>query len=159
MTKITTTNVGNGPIGAIVDPEGNYVYVSNFGSGTISVLDIVTDETIATIELETSNPRRLAIDSNYLWVGNFDSNSITQINRDTLSVVKTIEVGTGDSYPRGIASDGTYVWVSCSGNNTVEKIDIATSTILNTTLVNGTPYGLTVCVLYVWACALVCMCA
>ncbi|MES4901617.1 MULTISPECIES: hypothetical protein [unclassified Streptomyces] len=35
--------VGHGPVGIAMAPDGAHAYVSNFGSGTVSVLDTATD--------------------------------------------------------------------------------------------------------------------
>jgi len=39
-TVTATIRVGNGPVWVVVSPDGRHAYITNSGSGTVSVIDI-----------------------------------------------------------------------------------------------------------------------
>ena len=57
---IATITVGSNPEGVAVNPAGTRVYVTNAGSGTVSVIDTATNTVIATIPVD-STPSAIAI--------------------------------------------------------------------------------------------------
>ena len=44
-------NVGSVPIGVAVNPEGTRVYVANFASGNVYVIDTATNKVTATVDV------------------------------------------------------------------------------------------------------------
>jgi YVTN family beta-propeller protein len=105
LAVITTIGVGGGPRGVAVD-EGDYtVYVTNFFSGTVSVINgrlgVLTDDTITV----GSNPEGVAVDQgdDTVYVTNFFSGTVSVINgRLGVLTDDTITVG---SNPEGVAVD------------------------------------------------------
>ena len=45
--------MGNSPEGIAITPDGSYAYVTNYGSGTVSVIDTSTNAVIATVTVGT----------------------------------------------------------------------------------------------------------
>ena len=116
--------VGLAPAAMAITPDGKYVYVINYedgnpGTGTISIIDTLTDTVIKTIN-GFSGPFGISItpDGKYAYVTNFGSNNFAPFGT-TVSVVKlstntikdTITVGI---QPSGIAitPNGKYAYVS-----------------------------------------------
>ena len=137
---ISTVGVGFEPVGLAISPSGSLVYVANFGSGTVSVIDTATNSVINTITVGTE-PRDVAL--NYLgtiaYVANYGSDTVNVIDVATNTVINTITVG---SSPDGVSFNpsGTLAYVSNHDSGTVNVIDVATNTVINTITVGSDPY-------------------
>ena len=138
----TSINVGSDPNGVAI--VGNRAYVANGASDTVSVIDVNTQQILATIPLGhtptyvVANP-----DGERAYVSNRDSNSVSIISTATNWVTHTIAVG---SRPQGVAvsADGSRVYVSNSGSNSVSVIDAATNSVVATYSTGASPNGLAV---------------
>ena len=125
-----TIHVGSEPDAVAIDPSSHNVYVANFDSKTVSVIDesgdAKTGKVTATIHVR-SGPDAVAVDSSnhnvYVANGNGDSVSVIDESGDanTGRVTATISV---PGYPNGIAVDPVNhnVYVS-SASDTVSVID------------------------------------
>ncbi len=60
---IATIEVGNGPEGIAVDPNGTKIFVTNFFSQNVSVIDTATNKVTSTVKIGTY-PLGVAVDSN-----------------------------------------------------------------------------------------------
>lgn len=101
-----------------------YAYVTNGGSNTVTVLDVVNlrqDRVIAVGDDPTGvavNPKR-----NEVYVVNTGSNSISVIDAEKKDVVATIPV-MRRPYSISVDADGTRGYVANSGSNSVSVIDL-----------------------------------
>ena len=101
-----------------------FAYVSNGGSNTVSVLDLVylrQDRTLRVGDDPTGlavNPRR-----NEVYVVNTKSDSVSVIDAETNSVVATIPVH-HRPYFISVDADGHRAYVANSGSNSVSVIDL-----------------------------------
>ena len=70
-TVTATIPVGNSPIGVAVTPNGEYAYVTNEGSDTVSVINTATNAVTANITVGTM-PMGVAVTPNgaYAYVTN-----------------------------------------------------------------------------------------
>ena len=104
---VAHVKVGDQPQNVAITPDGKYVYVSNTGSGTVSVIRAKSAKVVETIEVGTE-PYGMAItpDGAKLYVANARSNDVSVIDTDKNKVTETID-GVGLE-PRGVAitSDG-----------------------------------------------------
>jgi len=103
----------------IVSPDGNFVYVGNVESGTVSVIQTSDNSIAATIDCG-GGPFDSAItpDGRYLYSTNIDGNDLFVIDTATKEVVQNVNL----SYPSRsivITPDGEYLYV---GLNTVPKV-------------------------------------
>lgn len=135
-TEIANVSVGNLPQGVVVSPDNNSVYVANFLSNTVSVINAQTNTVENTISVGEA-PYGLAIssDGNTLYVSQFTSpGAVTVIDLANENSTQTI---TGLSpYPLGIAlsPDDTQLWIA-AGN--IDRIDTANSKVLPSVTVAG----------------------
>jgi YVTN family beta-propeller protein len=128
-TPLGTISVGNTPRGVAVDAARERVYVANFGSDSVSVIDSSTHTVIDTIT-GLSGATGLALDAarNLLWVTGYSSNEVTPIQIDDAATSFTpgtaIAVGQG---PWGVAYDPVfdYVYVANSLGSSVSVIDVS----------------------------------
>ena len=88
----TSINVGSDPNGVAV--VGNRAYVANGASDTVSVIDVNTQQTLATIPVGHTPTYVVAKpDGERVYVSNRDSNSVSIISTATNWVTHTIAVG------------------------------------------------------------------
>ncbi|WP_431195962.1 YncE family protein [Mycobacterium camsae] len=94
-TVTGTAAVGSGPSGVAVNPGGN-VYVTNFASTTVSVIDPATN-TVTAIDVGSS-PFGVAVNpGGNIYVTNAGADTVSAIDPAT-NTVTTTDVG---SFPRG----------------------------------------------------------
>jgi YVTN family beta-propeller protein len=116
-----------------------YAYVSNSGSNTVTVLDLVnlrTDHVLRVGSRPTglaSNPVR-----NEIYAVNSGSASVSVINAETNQVVATIPVKR-DPYFLSVDSLGERGYVANSGSNSVTVIDLPARRVLATVGVGEQP--------------------
>ena len=94
-SQLSTITVGTNPTGVAYCPVDGYVYVANYGSGTVSYINPSTHEVVSTITVGI-NPFEVAycpVDG-YVYVANSGSGTVSYINPSTHEVVSTITVGT-----------------------------------------------------------------
>ena len=135
-TVIANISVGNLPGGVVVSPDSNTVYVANFLSNTVSVIDAQTNTKKESISVGTA-PDSLAIssDGSTLYVSQFTSpGAVTVIDLTNGNSIQTI-MGISP-YPQGIdlSPDGTQLWVA-TGN--IDRIDTANKQVLGSVTVPG----------------------
>ena len=132
---VGTLPVGNQPYGVGYDSGNGYVYVANYYSNNVSVINGTT--VVASVAVGTL-PVGVAYDSGngYVYVANYNSNTVSVISGTI--VVTTIPVG---SLPIGVAYDdgNGYVYVANSGSNDLSVINGAT--VVATVLVGNAPSG------------------
>lgn len=130
----STINVGTTPYNSKINNDK--LYVANFGSDNISVIDLTTNLITATISVGT-NPSEIIVDktTNYIWVSNRGSNSVNYINSTTNTVVGSIPVGT---LPFGVIKVEEYIYVANQGSNNISIID-TNSNLITATISISTP--------------------
>ena len=107
-------------------------YITNDGSGNVSVIDTATNSVTATITVGSA-PEGVAVspDGSTVYVANQHSNNVSVIDTATNRVSATIPVG---SEPGGVAvtPDGSKVYVANLASKTVSVIATATNTVTDT---------------------------
>ncbi len=120
---IATIPVGNDPSGIAYDPASKEMYVSNFASNTVSVINTSSNLIVGNPIPVGKNPEGIAYDPDNMgiYVTISSSNTVSVINTFNNAVVGTIPVGTA---PIDIAynSDNHYMYVSILGSNAVSVI-------------------------------------
>ena len=143
IVKATVTP-GAYPYGIAITPDGNYAYVANTDSGTVSVIEISSNTVTTTITVGTE-PFGVAItpDSSYAYVANSGTTTVSVIEISSNTVTTTITVGTS---PLGIAitPDGNYAYVANNGTTTVSVIEISSNTVTTTVTVGTNPAGVAI---------------
>ncbi|WP_193690976.1 YncE family protein, partial [Mycobacterium tuberculosis] len=122
VTTITHASF-NDPHGVAVNPGGN-VYVTNFGSGTVSVINPATNTVTGSPIPIGNGPSGVAVSpvTGLVFVTNFDSNTVSVIDPTTNTVTGSpITVGTA---PTGVAVNPVTgeVYVTNFAGDTVSVI-------------------------------------
>lgn len=118
-----------------------FVYVPNYSSDDISIIDTESNTTIATIDLGSGKgPTSIAFNPEGTkgYISCNGDNTVAIIETTGNTIVGTVSVGTS---PVGVAVslDGEYVYVSCSGDDLVFVIDANTEMIANAITVGAAP--------------------
>jgi len=121
------------------NPLRSYAYVPNYNSGTVSVIDNISNTTVATVPVGTS-PTVAAV-SPYgasVYVTNQGSGNVSVIDVLSSTVASTIPVGSG---PSGVAftPNGTSAYVTNINSTTVSVIDVLSRTVVATVPVDSRP--------------------
>jgi YVTN family beta-propeller protein len=135
---VATIDVGISPLGVGVNLDGSKVYVANFDSNTVSVIDTATNTVTDTI-LSVSQPVSVAVNpqGTKIYVSNVNG-TVSVIDTVTNTVIATISVG---AFPSGVAvtPDGSKVYVANFGSNSVSVINTATDKVIATIPVGSEP--------------------
>ncbi len=121
-------NISVGGFAFFSTAVGTKVFVNNYGSDSVSVINSVTDTVTATISVGT-NPYMSVNSGTKLYVINYGSSNVSVINTTTNTVSTTISVGAN---PYWATLVGTKLYVSNYGAGTVSVIDTATDTVTST---------------------------
>jgi YVTN family beta-propeller protein len=70
------------------------VWVSNFGSATITRIDPATNDVIATID-GGFGPEAVAFNDEFVWVANGRDGTVSKIDPESNTVAETIDTGAG----------------------------------------------------------------
>lgn len=122
--QTTIINVGNGPAGLAVTPDGGDVYVANSNDDTVSIIDTFTHTVIDTVTVGNA-PWGIAVgdEGKYVYVTNSDADTVTVIQTADRSIVRTYSVGDA---PRGVSAprNGTFAYVINQGDGSISRIDM-----------------------------------
>jgi YVTN family beta-propeller protein len=99
------------------------LWVTNYGSATITRIDPDNNQIVATIDVGLG-PEGITFDDRDVWIANRSAGTVSRIDPATNHETSTINVG---SLPEGLASgDDGRLWVALSGTDAVVPIDAAT---------------------------------
>jgi YVTN family beta-propeller protein len=122
---------------SMVSAQTIRAYVTNFNTGTVSVIDTANNTELTTIAVG-SHPIAVVTnpDATRAFVANQNSSSVSVINTASNMVIQTIAVGLG---PTGIAitPDGASVYVTNQGDNTVSVINTSTYAVTTISAISG----------------------
>jgi YVTN family beta-propeller protein len=132
-SEISTVSIGgDSPSDMAYDPVNQRIYVTNFGSNTVSVIDTKTNTLVDNPIKVGINPKSIAYDpvNQKMYVTNFGSNTVSAIDTNTNLPGPAIYVGTS---PRSIAYDpvNAKMYVSLLDNDTIAAIDTKTNTLVD----------------------------
>lgn len=140
-----TLTLGENTSGIAVDGSVRKAFVSNFASGTISVIDLDTRTVKTTINVRTG-VRRPQVSSalNRLYVvSDTTPGYITVIDTKTETIIADVQVG---NRALAISADfqGGALYVRNFGSNSISVFDTATNTVTATIALTGQPWDATV---------------
>src|SRR5262249_13557720 len=128
--------VGNGPFGIAVDPNGKFVYAANSADNTVSVLSI--NATTGTLILDGTfavgtQPRSLAALNGFLYVANSGSSNISVFSVDpstgALPQITSSPFST-NSNPlfEVIDPNGKFLYTASQSGKTISSLSIDATT-------------------------------
>jgi len=148
-TQIDTLATKKTPYKAFATPNGEYVFIPNFNSSSVSVV-ATADDTVADVVSVGGGPLNVVFspDSTTAYVYNSRVNSVSVLRISDLTVIDTIAVGSGSSFVNydnlAISPDGAFVYVPNTLDNTVSVIETASNQVLTTIPVGDIPLSVAV---------------
>jgi len=140
---LTSVSVGKAPAGLALSDNDYYLYVANFKSDNISVIDLKTNTVTSTIEKVGTNPKKLLNipGKKILCSANWGSGDVTFINTANNSIGKKVKVGNQPN-DMVLSPDNKKLFVSNRESKSISIIN--TDTITSSTEINLTdsPYYL-----------------
>ncbi|MBI3961116.1 MAG: YncE family protein [Deinococcus sp.] len=140
---VATVPVGASPSGVAVSPDGTRVYVTNFFSDTVSVIDTSTNRVTSTVRVGPG-PTGIAVhpDGTRLYVANLVGETISVIDTATYRVITTLNA---PAAAIAVHPDGTRLYATTrDGTNSVLVFDTATSLRAATIPVGAAPVDLAI---------------
>jgi YVTN family beta-propeller protein len=143
---VIAINTQGDPGAIVVTPNGEKVYVANFSSHNVSVINTPSNTVTATVTIgagETGKPIALAVTPNsaHVYVADQGNSQIDDITTSSNAVSKTITVGSmvdanvaGGGGPNilAITPDGSKLYVASYTGHGVEDIATSTDTLTGT---------------------------
>ena len=120
-----------------------YVYVTNEGDNTVTVINPISNSVIDKIPV--GSPRGIALDSKgkFAYVANKVENTVTVIDTSSNSLAATVAVG---SNPHCLAFDSVrnLIYVVNSGSDSISVIDTNNNALNGVISIGSEPWGVTV---------------
>ena len=140
FNKSTAVTVGNRPVAVAVDSVTNQLYVANYDSKTISILNLGNRQEVGVVALQSS-PSRMAIVGADLYV--VTENSIAVVDLRLRRVIKNIRnvVNPADVVA---STDQRFAYVVNSGNDNLLVVDTKSRTIVQKIQVGVFPIRLAI---------------
>ena len=125
----TITDVGDGPLGLALTPDGAYLYVALFDDDMVAIYKTSNRKLVKTIPTDRG-PWGVAVGSDgaYVYVTNSLDDTVTVIDADSQQFLETYTVG---DKPLGVAcpKNGDFAYVINQTENRLSKIDIVRRTV------------------------------
>jgi YVTN family beta-propeller protein len=114
-TIVATIPLSSYPMGIVVSPDGQFVYVGEYGSNLIQVISTATNTIAATITLDEIGPSSLAIspDGTTLYAANYSDGRVWVISTASQAVVTELMVPS-PSDNLTVSPHGKFVYINTS---------------------------------------------
>jgi len=136
----STVKVGTAPLGLALSENEHFLYVANFKSNSISIVDTTDNTIVQTIENAGKNPRKLLVipDTKLLYCLNWGGNDITVINtaNNTVKQKIQVEMAPGDIV---LSPDKKTLYVSNNKGQSISIIDVLQGTVKGVSKLPGYP--------------------
>jgi len=146
---IATVDVKRGlksgnPEGVEVSPDGEFVYVTNFVGGYVSVIQTSDNTVLTTVDVD-GEPSGLAVtpSGDFVYVASFLRGSVSVIQTSDNTVVANVHVG-GQAFAVAMTPDGNFAYVTNIISNKVSVIRTSDNTVVDTVDIVGETTGVAV---------------
>jgi YVTN family beta-propeller protein len=155
-TVAGTVPVGGSPNYVQVAPNGQFAYITNPGTRTITVLNTATDRVSGTIPIPQGPPQAVSFspDSRTAYVSVYGSHSaplIAFIDTAAGKVTSTVPVDNHEPGPSATSTDGLSLYVpnhndaqGGAGDNVLDVINLATKKVIQSIPVKANPHWVVV---------------
>jgi YVTN family beta-propeller protein len=139
----TIVNVGAGPEGLDVSPDGRELWVAQSRDGGISIIDTATKKVSYNFDAKTKRSNRLKFTTDGRWVlvSDLGSGELLVFDARTRSEHARLPMGQA---PTGILipANSQHAYVAISGNNEIAVVDLKSFKIVKTIATGGSPDGM-----------------
>lgn len=124
--------VGDLPRSVAITPDGERVYVSNYSSSTVSVIDTATNVVVAEIPVRSPLTVAITADGTRAYVAG--STSVSEIDTATNTVVGDVPLAAGPT-SLAVSPNGDRLYVAQYWSDNISIIDTGTNTVIAETYV------------------------
>ena len=138
----TVVNVGKGPEGLDLAPNGRELWTAHSRDGGVSIIDVPSRKVVHNINLGTkrSNRIKLTPDGRYALVSDLEAGEIVVIDAAARKEIKRVPVG---PMAEGIViPDNTRAFVAINGEDYVAVLDLKTWTVSRKLVTGKGPDGM-----------------
>jgi len=131
--RLLLLETGTTPKVITTSPDGEYLFVANWHSNSVSIIKINSPEPkdwIKSMDLKTLVvPRGLAVspDSRRLYIAQMGGDVVSILDLESMKKVRDIKVGVN---PRHILTDGSFLYASLNKVSKLVKVDLETGEIV-----------------------------
>lgn len=138
-TLIAQIPVGEQPAFVVSDAAGERAFVTNAGDNTLSVIDLVTLQPVATVPTgEYPHGLALSPDERVLFVANLQENALSVIDTESLTEVDRISVGHAPTQIT-FTPNGSEAYVAMRDANAVAVVDVEARRVVDVVQVGTAP--------------------
>jgi YVTN family beta-propeller protein len=141
--KETVIEVGKGPEGFDLSPDGKQIWAANSRDGSVSVIDVATRSLLHTFRVGTTRSNRLKFtpDGRLALISDLDAGNLLVMERATRKELKRMPLG---RQPAGIliTPDSARAYVAVTGDNNVAVIDLRTLELIDRLQTGTGPDGM-----------------
>ena len=125
---LTFLDVGQSPVHLAMKPDGGEIFVSNFGSDTISEIATQANE-VGGAYLVGAHPARAIVsaDNSTLWISKFNTGSIEVYSIDDGKAINTVHVGDGPD-ALAFSAEGHLLLVADSRSDDIAVVRVSSRT-------------------------------
>lgn len=123
----TFVQVGKGPEGFDVSPDGKELWAANSHDGTVSVIDIASKKVVQTFAVPTKSANRVKFtrDGKMVLISDLGTGDLVVLDAAARKEIKRLNLGKGIAGIL-ISPDGSRAYVAASRDNYVAVIDLKT---------------------------------
>jgi YVTN family beta-propeller protein len=135
--------VGRGDEGFDISPDGRELWTANAQDGTLSIIDLKSEQVTATLDakIPASNRLKFSPDGRLVFISSLRQGDLVVYDTGSRKEYRRVAIGHGAA---GILVDpvGGRVFVSCGPDNYVAVVDIKTLAVTDRIDAGGEPDGL-----------------
>ncbi len=141
--KQTAVQVGKGPEGFDLSPDGRQIWSANSRDGTVSVVDVATRSLLHTFRVQTRRSNRLKFspDGRLVLISDLDAGELLVLERDTRRELKRMQLGR-EVAGILITPDSSRAYVAVTGDDNVAVIDLKTLELIDRLKTGAGPDGM-----------------
>jgi YVTN family beta-propeller protein len=126
----TVIQVGKGPEGFDVSPDGKELWAAHSRDGGVSIVDLGSKKVTQTLDLQTKRSNRLKFtpDGKLVLITDIDAGQLVVVDVATRKIIRQIPLGRS---PEGVlvAPEGEKAYVAVNADNYIAVIDLKSLTV------------------------------
>ncbi len=143
LWRQTIVEVGAGPEGFDVSPDGKELWAANSHGASVSIVDLASAKVVATVPVGTGQSNRLKFtpDGKHVFVSDLRTGDLVILDAAARSVIKRLKLGHGAAGILMVPERGC-AYVALSPDSRLAVIDLATLEVKGHVATGGGPDGM-----------------
>ncbi|NIW35229.1 MAG: beta-propeller fold lactonase family protein [Gemmatimonadetes bacterium] len=131
--ELARIETGPNPHEVAVTPDGRLAFVANYGSNSLTVVDVAKRESLGGIDLgEHSRPHGIVVssDGGSVWVTTEGSQHLVEVDVESRAVKRAVRTGQQVTHMVALAEGAGKAYTANIGSGTVTAIDMRDGTVI-----------------------------